>query len=81
MKNFILKRLYLCILILLQVSEECNILRLNLSDAQHECDLAKQERGVLQNKVGNLEETIKVSSKCWKLAVSIFKSFDPHSIK
>ncbi|XP_055995599.1 peripheral-type benzodiazepine receptor-associated protein 1-like isoform X7 [Ostrea edulis] len=42
-----------------KVSEECNILRLNLSDAHHECDLAKQERGELQNKVGNLEETIK----------------------
>ncbi|XP_078338451.1 peripheral-type benzodiazepine receptor-associated protein 1-like isoform X7 [Crassostrea virginica] len=42
-----------------QVSEECNILRLNLSEAQNECDQAKQERTALQVKVGNLEETIK----------------------
>ncbi|XP_065934810.1 RIMS-binding protein 2 isoform X12 [Magallana gigas] len=42
-----------------QVSEECNILRLNLSEAQHECDQAKQERTALHVKVGSLEETIK----------------------
>ena len=44
------------------MSEECNILRLNLSEAQNECDQAKQERTALQVKVGNLEETIKVST-------------------
>ncbi|XP_062590789.1 peripheral-type benzodiazepine receptor-associated protein 1-like isoform X4 [Saccostrea cucullata] len=42
-----------------KVSEECNILRLNLSEAQHECDQARHERSTLQVKVGNLEETIK----------------------
>lgn len=47
---------------LFQVSEECNILRLNLSEAQHECDQAKQERTALHVKVGSLEETIKVSN-------------------
>lgn len=71
-----IKKTYTCILIdlldiirtsiflarLLQVSEECNILRLNLSEAQHECDQAKQERTALHVKVGSLEETIKVSN-------------------
>lgn len=32
-----------------------------MSEAQHECDQAKQERTALHVKVGSLEETIKVS--------------------
>ncbi|XP_069134762.1 RIMS-binding protein 2-like [Argopecten irradians] len=42
-----------------KVNEECNILRLNLTEAQHECDIAKNERNTLQTKVHDLESIVK----------------------
>ena len=43
-----------------QVNEECSTLRLSLSDAQHECEVAKGEVSALQVKVQNLETVVKV---------------------
>ncbi|WAR02133.1 RIMB1-like protein, partial [Mya arenaria] len=40
------------------VNEECSTLRLSLSDAQHECEVAKSEVSVLQLKVQNLETVV-----------------------
>ncbi|VDH97377.1 peripheral-type benzodiazepine receptor-associated protein 1 [Mytilus galloprovincialis] len=42
-----------------QVSEECNLLRLNLTEAQRECEQAKNERNRLQKQVTELEDTVK----------------------
>ncbi|KAK3083880.1 hypothetical protein FSP39_004557 [Pinctada imbricata] len=42
-----------------KVNEECKVLRVNLTEAQNECDLAKGERNVLQSKVDHLEATVK----------------------
>lgn len=49
-------------LFLLQVSEECNLLRLNLTEAQRECEQAKNERNRLQKQVTELEDTVKVNT-------------------
>ena len=43
-----------------QVNEECSTLRLSLSDAQHDCEVAKGEVSALQVKVQNLETVVKV---------------------
>ncbi|KAJ8312521.1 hypothetical protein KUTeg_009894 [Tegillarca granosa] len=43
-----------------KVNEECNVLRLNLTEAQHECEVAKSERFTLQTKVENLNSVVKV---------------------
>ncbi|XP_071178965.1 peripheral-type benzodiazepine receptor-associated protein 1-like isoform X33 [Mytilus edulis] len=42
-----------------KVSEECNLLRLNLTEAQRECEQAKNERNRLQKQVTELEDTVK----------------------
>ncbi|XP_052074292.1 peripheral-type benzodiazepine receptor-associated protein 1-like isoform X13 [Mytilus californianus] len=42
-----------------KVSEECNLLRLNLTEAQRECEQAKNERNRLQKQVKELEDTVK----------------------
>ncbi|XP_060079138.1 peripheral-type benzodiazepine receptor-associated protein 1-like [Ylistrum balloti] len=42
-----------------KVNEECNVLRLNLTEAQHECDIARNERNTLQTKVHDLESVVK----------------------
>ena len=44
----------------LQVNEECSTLRLSLSEAQHECEVAKGEVATLQLKVTNLETLVQV---------------------
>ncbi|KAL4223562.1 benzodiazepine receptor binding [Mactra antiquata] len=41
-----------------EVNEECSTLRLSLSDAQHECEVAKGEVTALQLKVQNLETVV-----------------------
>lgn len=46
-----------------QVNEECSTLRLSLSDAQHECEVAKGEVSALHVKVQNLETVVKVTNK------------------
>lgn len=43
-----------------QVNEECSTLRLSLSEAQHECEVAKGEVSVLQLKIQNLETVVQV---------------------
>ena len=55
--DYLLKFFIYCIF---QVNEECSTLRLSLSDAQHECEVAKGEVSVLQVKVQNLETVVKV---------------------
>ncbi|XP_063396710.1 RIMS-binding protein 2-like isoform X10 [Mytilus trossulus] len=42
-----------------KVSEECNLLRLNLTEAQRECEQAKNERNRLQKQVTELKDTVK----------------------
>ncbi|XP_045172088.2 peripheral-type benzodiazepine receptor-associated protein 1-like isoform X4 [Mercenaria mercenaria] len=41
-----------------KVNEECSTLRLSLSEAQHECEVAKGDVSVLQLKVQNLETVV-----------------------
>ncbi|OWF38817.1 Peripheral-type benzodiazepine receptor-associated protein 1 [Mizuhopecten yessoensis] len=47
----------------IKVNEECNVLRLNLTEAQHECDIARNERNTLTTKVHDLESIVKTLQK------------------
>lgn len=47
---------------MLQVNEECAVLRSSLSEVEGECRVARSQCSVLEDQVGQLEQTVQVGA-------------------